>query len=86
MAAQHHHGRTPAAWTGAIIAFIGFCVAGVFTVASVPAGFWAGIGLTLAGAVVGGLMSAMGLGAQHEPLRRTDVATTDDAAREHASA
>lgn len=37
------HGHTPAAWTGVIIAFIGFCVAGVFMVAANPLGFWAGI-------------------------------------------
>lgn len=28
------HGHTPAAWTGVIISFIGFCVAGVFMVAA----------------------------------------------------
>ena len=26
------HGHTPAAWTGVIISFIGFCVAGAFIV------------------------------------------------------
>ncbi|MEV5436330.1 HGxxPAAW family protein [Streptomyces sp. NPDC052682] len=56
------HGHTPAAWTGVIIAFIGFCVAGAFMVMNQPVGFWAGMGLTLLGAVVGGIMKAMGLG------------------------
>ncbi|MER7484652.1 HGxxPAAW family protein [Streptomyces sp. NPDC126497] len=56
------HGHTPAAWTGVIIAFIGFCVAGAFMVMNQPAGFWAGIGLTLLGAVVGGIMRMMGMG------------------------
>ena len=37
------HGHTPAAWTGVIIAFIGFCVAGAFMVLAKPLGFWAGM-------------------------------------------
>ncbi|MEW1656361.1 MULTISPECIES: HGxxPAAW family protein [unclassified Streptomyces] len=61
------HGHTPAAWTGVIIAFIGFCVAGAFMVLANVAGFWAGIVLILAGALVGGLMRAAGLG--QEPKR-----------------
>ena len=32
----HNHGHTPAAWTGVTIAFIGFCVAGAFTVLADP--------------------------------------------------
>lgn len=60
--ASHGHGHTPAAWTGVIIAFIGFCVGAVFTVAAIPFGFWAGIGLILLGAVVGGAMRMMGMG------------------------
>ncbi|MDN0194816.1 HGxxPAAW family protein [Streptomyces sp. S.PNR 29] len=56
------HGHTPAAWTGVTIAFIGFCIAGAFTVMAQPVGFWAGIAVTLLGGVVGGIMSAMGLG------------------------
>ncbi|MBD0419858.1 HGxxPAAW family protein [Streptomyces sp. NPDC052309] len=56
------HGHTPAAWTGVIIAFIGFCVAGAFMVMAQPVGFWAGMAITLLGAVVGGIMRMMGLG------------------------
>jgi UPF0716 family protein affecting phage T7 exclusion len=56
------HGHTPAAWTGVIIAFIGFCVAGAFMVMAQPVGFWAGMALTLLGGVVGAIMRAMGLG------------------------
>ena len=37
------HGHTPAAWTGVIIAFIGFCVSGAFMVMANPLGFWAGM-------------------------------------------
>ncbi|MEU6774371.1 HGxxPAAW family protein [Streptomyces sp. NPDC046759] len=65
---SHGHGHTPAAWTGVIISFIGFCVAGAFLVMAQPVGFWAGIALTLLGAVVGGIMRAMGLGHTPKPL------------------
>ncbi|TSB14503.1 hypothetical protein OG422_07235 [Streptomyces sp. NBC_01525] len=61
------HGHTPAAWTGVIISFIGFCVAGAFMVLANVPGFWAGIVLTVLGAVVGGLMRLAGLGS--EPKR-----------------
>ncbi|MFD5425084.1 HGxxPAAW family protein [Streptomyces sp. NPDC127084] len=66
---SHGHGHTPAAWTGVIISFIGFCVAGVFMVADNPLGFWAGFGVILLGAVVGGAMKAAGLGSKDQPLR-----------------
>ncbi|MEV5428819.1 HGxxPAAW family protein [Streptomyces sp. NPDC052701] len=56
------HGHTPAAWTGVIIAFIGFCVAGAFMVMAQPVGFWAGMGIVVLGGVVGAIMRAMGLG------------------------
>ncbi|MFD9243118.1 HGxxPAAW family protein [Streptomyces sp. NPDC059556] len=56
------HGHTPAAWTGVIISFIGFCIAGVFMVAANQVGFWAGLGVVLLGGVVGGGMKAAGLG------------------------
>ncbi|WP_236241020.1 HGxxPAAW family protein [Streptomyces sp. CC228A] len=58
------HGHTPAAWTGVMIAFIGFCVAGVFMVAANPLGFWAGLGIVVLGGVVGGIMRMMGMGQQ----------------------
>ncbi|MEU6013383.1 HGxxPAAW family protein [Streptomyces sp. NPDC101194] len=60
------HGHTPAAWTGVIISFIGFCVAGVFTVAANLVGFWAGIAVILLGGVVGLAMKAAGLGMPKE--------------------
>lgn len=56
------HGHTPAAWTGVIIAFIGFCVSGAFTVMAQPVGFWAGIVIVVLGGVVGGIMRQMGFG------------------------
>ncbi|MFF2993998.1 HGxxPAAW family protein [Streptomyces sp. NPDC057950] len=56
------HGHTPAAWTGVIIAFIGFCVSGAFMVMADPLGFWAGMVIVLLGGVVGMAMRAAGLG------------------------
>ncbi|MET9376454.1 HGxxPAAW family protein [Streptomyces sp. NPDC003035] len=73
------HGHTPAAWTGVIISFIGFCVAGVFMVAANTVGFWAGIAVILLGGVVGLAMKVAGLGM---PKESEAVA----AAREAASA
>ncbi|MET9428618.1 HGxxPAAW family protein [Streptomyces sp. NPDC003036] len=61
------HGHTPAAWTGVIISFAGFCVAGAFMVANNPVGFWAGIGVVLLGGVVGAAMKAAGLGQKPAP-------------------
>ncbi|MER5734165.1 MULTISPECIES: HGxxPAAW family protein [unclassified Streptomyces] len=60
------HGHTPAAWTGVIISFIGFCIAGVFMVAANVAGFWAGIGVIVLGGVVGLAMKLAGLGMPKE--------------------
>ncbi|WP_431032877.1 HGxxPAAW family protein [Streptomyces sp. P6-2-1] len=59
---KRSHGHTPAAWTGVLIAFVGFIVCSVFIVMSVPVGFWVGIGILLLAAIVGGAMSAAGLG------------------------
>ncbi|MBP2402342.1 HGxxPAAW family protein [Streptomyces syringium] len=56
------HGHTPAAWTGVIIAFIGFCISGAFTVMAKPMGFWAGMIVIALGGVVGMAMRAAGLG------------------------
>lgn len=56
------HGHTPAAWTGVIIALIGFCVGSVFMVLAQPVGVVASLVIILAGGVVGWLMRAAGLG------------------------
>lgn len=56
------HGHTPAAWTGVIIAFIGFCISGAFMVLANPLGFWAGMVVIAVGGVVGMAMRAAGLG------------------------
>ncbi|WP_416967209.1 HGxxPAAW family protein [Streptomyces sp. 4F14] len=56
------HGHTLAAWTGATICFIGFCVAGAFMVMAEPLGFWAGMVIAVLGGGVGLVMKGMGLG------------------------
>ncbi|MFI7388773.1 HGxxPAAW family protein [Streptomyces sp. NPDC049813] len=60
--ADSSHGHTPAAWTGVIIAFIGFIVAGAFMVMVKPVGFWVGMALLVIAPIVGGVMSMAGLG------------------------
>lgn len=67
------HGHTPAAWTGVIISFIGFCIAGLFMVAANVAGFWAGIAVTLLGGVVGLAMKMAGLGMPKESAEMADA-------------
>jgi hypothetical protein len=61
------HGHTPAAWTGSIIAFLGFCITGACTVVANVPGFWVGIGVCFLGAIVGGLMRLAGLGQERRP-------------------
>ncbi|MFD9435375.1 HGxxPAAW family protein [Streptomyces sp. NPDC060002] len=80
------HGHTPAAWTGVIIVFIGFTVAGAFMVMAEPLGFWAGMVIVALGGVVGGIMRAMGLGMPKEAHPVHQVTTTATATREPASA
>ncbi|MCB5167822.1 hypothetical protein LG634_23695 [Streptomyces bambusae] len=67
------HGHTPAAWTGVIIAFIGFCVSGAFMVAANPLGFWAGLGVVALGGVVGMAMRAAGYGAKKQVRSLTEA-------------
>lgn len=64
--AGNSHGHTPAAWTGVIIAFIGFCISGAFTVLAMPVGFVAGLVVIAAGGVVGMVMKSAGLGQPKE--------------------
>jgi hypothetical protein len=84
MAAHHDHGHTPAAWTGVIISFIGFCAGGVFMVAAQPAPFWASMVVILLGPLVGGIMKMMGLGRKEEPRVHTARVHADE--REEAAA
>ncbi|MDT0306646.1 HGxxPAAW family protein [Streptomyces sp. DSM 44917] len=62
MAREYHHGNTPAAWTGVLIAFVGFGVGGAFTVMAQPLGVAAGAVIVALGGVVGLIMRSMGLG------------------------
>ncbi|MER5728054.1 HGxxPAAW family protein [Streptomyces sp. NPDC002138] len=71
------HGHTPAAWTGVIIAFIGFCISGAFMVLANPIGFIAGLVVVALGGVVGMAMKAAGMGAPkpvHEDLAKVIAA------------
>ncbi|MEK9519741.1 HGxxPAAW family protein [Streptomyces sp. NPDC087908] len=77
------HGHTPAAWTGVIISFIGFCIAGVFMVAANQPGFWAGVGVIVLGGIVGGAMKVAGLGM---PKETAAVAAAREAATVSARA
>ncbi|MFJ2742265.1 HGxxPAAW family protein [Streptomyces sp. NPDC087440] len=61
-----HHGRTPAAWTGVVIAFIGICVSSAYMVMAQPVGFWAGIGISVVGGLIGLGMKMAGLGMPKE--------------------
>ncbi|MFD7628479.1 HGxxPAAW family protein [Streptomyces sp. NPDC059851] len=76
--AGSNHGHTPAAWTGVIIAFIGFCVSGAFMVLANPLGFWAGMVVVALGGVVGMAMRAAGMGAPkpaHDDLAKVIAAS-----------
>lgn len=60
------HGHTPAAWTGVTIAFIGFCISGVFMVAANVPGVVGGLVVILLGGAVGLGMKAAGMGMPKE--------------------
>jgi hypothetical protein len=59
-----HHGNTPAAWTGVMIILVGFTVGGIGMVIDNWTMFWVGVALVPAGAIVGKIMSMMGMGAE----------------------
>lgn len=64
-----HHGRTPAAWAGSLIAIIAFLILtvafltgpGTFPSINVPIAILGGIVLVLA-PIIGGIMSRLGFG------------------------
>ncbi|MFJ8628452.1 HGxxPAAW family protein [Kitasatospora sp. NPDC093550] len=58
------HGHTPAAWTGVVISFVGFGIAGVAMILPSVLLVWAGLAVVLAGGVVGKAMSMAGMGKQ----------------------
>ncbi|MEV1021516.1 HGxxPAAW family protein [Streptomyces sp. NPDC050264] len=82
--ADSSHGHTPAAWTGVIIAFIGFIVAGAFMVMVQPVGFWVGMALLVIAPIVGGAMSAAGLGKPKRAELKLPARTTGHTAGSEA--
>lgn len=59
-----HHGRTPAAWTGSIVAFVGAIIGSVGFLMNINwTVVWVGVAIFALSAVVGGLMVKLGYGA-----------------------
>ena len=56
------HGSTPAAWTTVTIISLAFAVGTLAIILANWAMFWVGVGLVIAGPIVGRTMRAMGLG------------------------
>ncbi|WP_052462468.1 HGxxPAAW family protein [Nigerium massiliense] len=60
---RYHHGRTPAAWVGSMVALVGFVVAAIGFFMNIN---WIvvalGLVVVLGGAIAGGLMSRAGRG------------------------
>lgn len=64
------HGNSVAAWTAVIIISAGFVLGGVAMVIEQWWLFWVSAGIIVVGAIVGKIMSLMGMG--NEPARRHD--------------
>jgi len=62
----YHHGRSPAAWIGTIIAAVGFVLCAIAAMLQ-PKGFFMyfSVALIVAGLVVGLVMKKMGYGTEH---------------------
>lgn len=58
-----HHGRTPAAWAGSMIAMVAVVVVGIALVIPNWPAFWVGIALLVVAIIVGKVLQAMGYGA-----------------------
>ncbi|MFH8386420.1 HGxxPAAW family protein [Kitasatospora sp. NPDC018058] len=58
------HGHTPAAWTGVVISFVGFGIAGVAMILPSPLLVWAGLAVVVVGGIVGKAMAMAGMGKQ----------------------
>ncbi|HEX2174751.1 MAG TPA: HGxxPAAW family protein [Nocardioidaceae bacterium] len=63
-----NHGSTPAAWVAVFIVLVAFVIGGIALVFSPPnwVMFWIAVALLPVSLLVGKVMSAMGLGADHE--------------------
>ena len=57
------HGNTPAAWTAVGVMFVGFLISGFALPLELPWLFFVGLGVVALGAVLGKVMSMMGMGA-----------------------
>ncbi|MEE1785069.1 hypothetical protein PUR71_19470 [Streptomyces sp. SP17BM10] len=58
------HGHTPAAWTGVVISFVGFGIAGVAMILPSPLLVVAGLAVVVVGGIVGKAMAMAGMGKQ----------------------
>jgi hypothetical protein len=56
------HGNTPAAWTAVSIMFVGFLISGIALPLELEWLFFVGLAVVVLGAVVGKVMSMMGMG------------------------
>jgi len=64
MTAEHEdHGNTPAAWTAVTIIMIAFVIGAIAVLLANWTLFWiGGVGLAIAGGVIGKVMAMMGMG------------------------
>jgi hypothetical protein len=77
---NHHHGSTPAAWTGVAIAFVGFIVGCIAVIQLNWTLLAVGFVLLVLAMVVGKVMQMMGLGAQPERWADTPTGTAAEEA------
>jgi hypothetical protein len=61
------HGHTPAAWTGVVVSFVGFCVNGAGLIMASQLVFWLGVAIILGGGAAGLAMKMAGMGKQADP-------------------
>jgi hypothetical protein len=59
-----HHGRTPAAWAGSIVAMLAFVIGGIAVVIQNWPLFWASAGLLVVAVIVTMVLQRMGHGAR----------------------
>lgn len=59
-----HHGQTPAAWAGSLIALVGFIVGAIGLVIGNSVVFWVAVGLLVASLIVTLILRKTGLGAK----------------------
>jgi 1,4-dihydroxy-2-naphthoate octaprenyltransferase len=74
---RNEHGNTPAAWTAVIIMIVGFGIGTAAVMALNWPLFWiGGVGVVVAGAIVGKVMQMMGFG-QPLPASQSASSVTD---------